>query len=92
MTQSLVGWLVGRLVGRLVGWLVGWLVGNVSNVGRTSRRNPEKYIYSPCNSRRESSCFTRQTTSHPAHTSNLGKVSKVSYRLTPIELSGLSRS
>jgi hypothetical protein len=27
------------------------------------------------------SCFTRQTTSHPAHTSNLGKVSTVPYRI-----------
>ena len=38
-------------------------------------------IYSPRSSRRKSSCFTRQTTSHPAHTSNLGKVGTVPYRL-----------
>src|SRR5208282_1128462 len=36
-------------------------------------------IYSPRSSHRKSSCFTRKTTSHPAHTSNLGKVGTVPY-------------
>ena len=36
-------------------------------------------IYRSRSSRRKSSCFTRKTTSHPAHTSNLGKVGPVPY-------------
>ena len=52
--------------------LVGWLATLATLAGRAVRI--QRSIYSPCNSRRESSCFTRQTSSHPAHTSNLGKV------------------
>ena len=49
-----------------------------TNVGWQSQRTTRS-IYSPHSSHRKSSCFTRKTTSHPAHTSNLGKVGTVPY-------------
>ena len=55
------------------------MVGNGRQL-RWRRRVIWKSIYNPRSSRRKSSCFTRQTTSNPAHTSNLGKVSTVPYK------------
>ena len=44
-------------------------------------------IYRPRSSRRKSSCFTRKTISHPAHTSNLGKIDIISYKFVAYKYS-----
>ena len=72
MTQSLVGdgWRWLAMVGN--GWQ--WTPTIVGKV----RRFEEVYTASVALIG-NTSCFTRKTTSHPAHTSNLGKVGTVSY-------------
>ena len=76
-------------------WTVGQLpldsrptvVGQLANYSWTLDAWPSQVIwisiYSPRSSHRKSSCFTRKTTSHPAHTSNLGKVGTVPYIIRP---------